>query len=178
MWYIHSHPVILTWDYLKNGYTILLIMHILKNPKTGSHVLPVSLGYCFDKWQHNAHPASNNSHCSSLPQACLSSWMQANFSGMPVVKTIMASTLLCRKNGRQRHWLGHRQADCISEAGFADALVQPYEIQHPLLFQKKKHVLLLLSTTLKQWQMGIAWSFRQTRARRSWKSANSKKTRV
>lgn len=76
--------------------------------------------------------------------------MQANFSGMPVVKTIMASTLLCRKNGRQRHWLGHRQADCISEAGFADALVQPYEIQYPLLFQKKKHVLLLLSTTLKQ----------------------------
>ena len=94
-----------------------------------------------------------------------------------VVKTIMASALLCRKNGRQRHWLGHRQADCISEAGFADALVQPYEIQHPLLFQKKKHVLLLLSTTLKQWQMGIAWSFRQTRARRSWKSANSKKNK-
>ena len=76
--------------------------------------------------------------------------MQANFSGMPVVKTIMASALICWKSSRQCRWLGHRQADCISEAGFADALVQPYEIQHPLLFQKKKHVLLLLSATLKQ----------------------------
>lgn len=76
--------------------------------------------------------------------------MQANFSGMPVVKTIMASALTSWKSSRQCRWLGHRQADCISEAGFADALVQPYEIQHPLLFQKKKHVLLLLSATLKQ----------------------------
>lgn len=57
----------------------------------------------------------------------------------------MASALLCRKNGRQRHWLGHRKADCISEAGFADALVQPYEIQHPLLFQKKKRVIVAIN---------------------------------
>ena len=69
---------------------------------------------------------------------------------MSVVKTIMASALICWKSGRQCHWLGHRQVDCISEAGFTEALLQPYEIQHPLLFQKKKHVLLLLSTTLKR----------------------------
>ena len=48
------------------------------------------LGYGWDEWERHA-PPTTKSHRRSLPPACLRSWTQVNFRGIPGVKTGMTN---------------------------------------------------------------------------------------